>query len=397
MTTPGKHSSAYPLVRLGTIYPDIRIGGTPSRAVPEFFGGTHPWVSIADMDGRHTICDTREHLSESGVLHSSAKLVYAGSLLFSFKLTVGKVAFAGTDLYTNEAIAAFVPTAGVMLGYLRYVLPLAAASSADHNTFGARMLNKQQIGDLFIPLPSLAQQRCIVAKLNEQMAALDSAEQSLAEQHKTADALRIALIRSGMDAASHPDWRTVRVGQLYPDIPIGGTPPRGVAEYFRGAFPWVSIGDMNATEAITDTREHLSETGVRDSNVKLVRAGSLLFSFKLTVGKVAFAGVDLYTNEAIAAFPPMDEVDLRYLRYALPLSAATSTYTNTFGAHMLNKEKIRNLAIPLPPFAEQHHIVQRLDKETKQLETLTESIDRRATAVDALRVSLLRVAFSGEI
>jgi len=64
---------------------------------------------------------------------------------------------------------------------------------------------------------------------------------------------------------------------------------------------------------------------------------------------------------------------------------------------MLNKEKIRNLAILLPPLAEQHHIVQRLDKETKQLETLTESIDRRATAVDALRVSLLRVAFSGEI
>jgi len=83
--------------------------------------------------------------------------------------------------------------------------------------------------------------------------------------------------------------------------------------------------------------------GAANSNCKLVKKGSLLFSFKLTVGRVSFAGVDLYTNEAIAAFDPDDaiasDIDLEYLSLILPIVAGADDTKNSMGAALLNKTK----------------------------------------------------------
>jgi type I restriction enzyme S subunit len=248
-----------------------------------------------------------------------------------------------------------------------------------------------------IPVPSLDEQQHIVAKLDEQMAAVNRAEKAIAEQQAATLAFKRATLQTALDPARHSDWPALTIGQLYQSIPIGGTPPRGIAAYFDGSFPWVSIADMNNTNLISDTREHLSESGIKNSNVKLVRAGSLLFSFKLTVGKVAFAGVDLYTNEAIAAFEPIPRVNLQYLRYALPFAADLTTDSNTFGARMLNKEKISSLSIPLPSTAEQRRVTDILDDVSLYSDRVFESVASRLELLRRLRSRLLKAAFSGEI
>ena len=87
---------------------------------------------------------------------------------------------------------------------------------------------------------------------------------------------------------------------------------------------------MDNNKHITETKETLSELGVKHSNVKLIKSGSLLFSFKLTVGRMAFAGCDLYTNEAIACFEPNENIDLIYLYYILPYIANQVDRTNNY-------------------------------------------------------------------
>lgn len=99
--------SLYPLTDLESIC-DIRIGGTPSRNKQSYFGGNNLWVSIAEMNGQ-TITDTKEKITDEGVKNSNVKLIPKGTTLLSFKLSIGKTAIAGADLYTNEAIAALVP------------------------------------------------------------------------------------------------------------------------------------------------------------------------------------------------------------------------------------------------------------------------------------------------
>lgn len=90
-------------------------------------------------------------------------------------------------------------------------------------------------------------------------------------------------------------------------VTIGKTPPRKKQDCFsetRSAnYVWVSIRDMGEGRIhIVDSREYLTPESVAEYNVKKVPAGSVLLSFKMTLGRVAIADVELTTNEAIAHF-----------------------------------------------------------------------------------------------
>lgn len=146
------------------------------------------------------------------------------------------------------------------------------------------------------------------------------------------------------------------------DISIGRTPSRNKAEYWGDGYPWVSIRDLNS-KTVTDTKEQITDIGVKNARCKLVKKGTLLFSFKLTIGKMAFAGCDLFTNEAIAAFSIKDvkKLNSEYLYYALK----SATYGGSNQAVMgktLNLKSLAEIKIPLPSFDDQIRIAYLLGK-----------------------------------
>lgn len=170
------------------------------------------------------------------------------------------------------------------------------------------------------------------------------------------------------------EYPLVKIGELFDDPKIGGTPPRKNEEYFGGGIPWVSIKDMEKQRVVTTTKETLSREGVENSNCKLIKAGSLLMSFKLTVGRTSFAGMDLYTNEAIIAFEQNDSIDLSYLSYMLPAAVEQDPSANVFNAKSLNKAKIKELVIPLPPMEKQREIVTEIEGYQNNIETFKRKI-----------------------
>src|SRR5699024_7426035 len=112
-------------------FANIVVGATPSRAVQRYWGNEnsgHPWVSITDLRNR-IVSETAEYITDAGVRGSAVSRVSAGTILMSFKLTIGRVAISGTDLYTNEAIVAIQPDPlRVDKGWLAHVLPQVASS-----------------------------------------------------------------------------------------------------------------------------------------------------------------------------------------------------------------------------------------------------------------------------
>ena len=92
--------------KLGNLV-DISIGKTPKRSEPRYWqNGIHKWATIASMDFGKELTKTAEHITDDALRETKPRKVSKDTLLFSFKLTIGKMAFAGCDLYTNEAIAA---------------------------------------------------------------------------------------------------------------------------------------------------------------------------------------------------------------------------------------------------------------------------------------------------
>lgn len=141
---------------------EIKIGATPKTERGEYWGGPHAWVTISDMTSRY-VTNTGRTLSDEGVAKSSVKLLPKGTVLLSFKLSIGKVAIAGRDLYTNEAIAGLVPKNDrVLPEYLYYLLPALDLKGYMQPAAKGKTLNKKILEGIRIPLVSKREQKAFV-------------------------------------------------------------------------------------------------------------------------------------------------------------------------------------------------------------------------------------------
>ena len=156
--------------------------------------------------------------------------------------------------------------------------------------------------------------------------------------------------------------RTVSLQQIC-DIQIGKTPSRSVPEYWGGELPWVTISDFAAGRIVTTTKERITRIGAAKSGSKRIPRGTLLLSFKLSLGKRTFSGCDLFTNEAIAALHVLDHdvADRDYLYWALGFIDYDRLVDRAAKGKTLNRAKLKLLQIPLPPLAEQKRIAGILD------------------------------------
>jgi type I restriction enzyme S subunit len=178
-------------------------------------------------------------------------------------------------------------------------------------------------------------------------------------------------------------WKIQNISDVC-NVLIGGTPSRNKPEFWdtqkESNNVWVSIRDLGvAGKYISDSAEYISEEGVRRSNVKLLPKDTVLMSFKLTIGRMAITKTKLYTNEAIAGFAikNKNELDANYLYNILP-TLAYEVDTAVKGK-TLNKEKLLNTRIVLPPLPEQNKIAEILgtvDEEIEKTEKIIEETVR---------------------
>ena len=144
---------------------DFNIGGTPSRNQNEYYeNGNNLWVSVRELNGGY-IYDTKEKITDLGVQNSSVKLFAKNTILFSFKLSIGKTAIVGNPLYTNEAIAGILSKNNNLLDYkyLYYYLTINNFSELGSGILGNGSLNKTSLGQILIMIPPPAKQKEIVA------------------------------------------------------------------------------------------------------------------------------------------------------------------------------------------------------------------------------------------
>ena len=149
-------------------------------------------------------------------------------------------------------------------------------------------------------------------------------------------------------------WEVKQIKDIF-RVSIGRTPPRKEFHWFtddkHNGIPWVSIADLkNANVYQKNTAEFLTPEAVEKFNVPVVKKGTAILSFKLTVGRVAMAGMPLATNEAIAHFDPKENSELNtfifYFFRNFPFDSLGST--SSIGT-AINSSILKDLKIILPP------------------------------------------------
>lgn len=144
---------------------DLQMGKTPDRKNLQYWkDGTNKWYSIADMSKSDIYSgDTDEYISDIAVNESGIKKVVKGTIFMSFKLTIGKVLIAAEDLYTNEAIMAFIPKQieKIKLNQMWCFYCFKYKDWLEHAALAVKgkTLNKESIGNNTILLPPMELQQ----------------------------------------------------------------------------------------------------------------------------------------------------------------------------------------------------------------------------------------------
>jgi len=173
-------------------------------------------------------------------------------------------------------------------------------------------------------------------------------------------------------------------------INIGGTPRRDNPEYWNnGNNVWVSVRELN-DNIITNSTEKITDLGIKESNVKLIPKDTILFSFKLSIGKIAISGCELYTNEAIAGLIIQEnQVIMKYLYYILK-EINTFSSKGCIGGGSLNKDSLSKIKIPVPSLERQKEIVEYCEYNDTLIKQLEKEIENNKKQAQEFITSILK-------
>lgn len=184
-----------------------------------------------------------------------------------------------------------------------------------------------------------------------------------------------------------PEGWNINRADHYFKITIGKTPSRAEKQWFTNSgegTPWISISDMGEAGAFCFySKEDLTADAIVRYNMKVIPKGSILVSFKLTVGRVAITGVDMCTNEAIAHFYIDNDLDRAYTYCYLKNFEYDSLGNTSSISKAINSKIIKSMPFIMPSrdileqfFMIVQPILNQIELKQKMIFRLTEARDR---------------------
>ena len=273
-------------------------------------------------------------------------------------------------------------------------------------------LQRNYLVNYELDIPSLPVQRRIVSYLDSKTSAIDHAISLLERKREAYTRLKASVINRAVTRGLNPNvkikdsgvewigkipegWKVKRFKEIFTKYTTGATPNSKNVDNFEGNNTWVTIADMT-TKYVTESNLCLSDKSIKENQIPITRKGSLMFSFKLSIGKVAFASKDLFTNEAIVTLSPSKKYDLDYFYYYLPLVCDNNATENIYGAKMMNQKIIANMSFALPPLPEQRSIASYLDAECSKIDRAASIVEKQIDAYKRLKRSLINEVVTGK-
>jgi len=383
---------------------DISLGKTPSRSNSRYWnGGVHKWATIASMDFGQELKETKERITDIAVKETNPKLVKSGTLLFSFKLTIGKMAFTGCDLYTNEAIAALVlKDERIDKKFLFYALQVADLTINVGDAAKGATLNTKTIPLIEVIFPEdVKEQRRIVARIEELTSRAEEARKLRQEAVKKIST-QFFHVRSKIFEALSSEWPTKPLAKCG-KVMGGGTPSKQRADYWTGDIPWISAKDMKSFE-LKDSGLKITSEGLTESSAKMIPKNSVLFVVRGSIlyryVPVAVNSMPCTINQDLKAIVPHSGINAVFLAHMLwggndQLQEMVEEAGNTAGK--LPTSSWSSFEMPIPDKATQHKVVEGLKVFQDKIAELQKLQSETDNDLDKFQPALLNKAFRGEL
>ena len=385
---------------------EIEIGKTPNRSTPKFWDKElitdNTWVSIADLNNtvNKEVFTSKERVSDIGA--SNIKIVKQGTLLLSFKLTIGRVAFAGKDLYTNEAIAQ-LPIKNeeeIDKNYLYYYLQYFNYDEllkGDVKVKG-KTLNKEKLKNLPVKYPKIEEQQRIVGILDEAFENIEKAKQNILQNLNNAKELFESYLTSIF--INKEEWEKKKLSEVCIDFGRGRSRhrPRNDKKLYGGKYPFIQTGDIrNSDHFITKYTQSYNEVGLAQS--KLWPKGTLCITIAANIAETGVLTFDAcFPDSVIGCVFDESKTNIDYVEYLLQSFKAILQAEGKGSAQdNINLGTFEKQYFPFPDKSTQDEIVNKLDGMRKNSANLEQIYTQKLKDLDELKQSILQKAFNGEL
>jgi type I restriction enzyme, S subunit len=397
----------------------FKTGFTPPSGKTEYYeNGTHVWINISDLQEKE-VHDSVNKLTDKAIEDYKPEIVPKGSLLYSFKLSVGRVGFNTIDCYTNEAIFSINPNGSANLNFFYYSLPEQIIKNANENIYGAKILNQELIKNAFLVAPPPEEQTAIADYLDRKTAEIDELIADKKRLLELYEEEKTAIINQAVTKGINPDvpmkdsgiewlgeipehWEVKKIGHCGKIVRGGSPRPTGDPRYFFGDYiHWITVKEVtNAVgKYVVGTEEYLTEEGSKNS--RIIEPETLLLSNSgATLGVPKISKIRGCINDGSVAFPELKPfLNRDYLYYFFV--SHTGIYREQMagnGQPNLNTEIIKSTFIPVPStIGEQAAIIEFIEIETQKVASKRAKTEKLIELLTEYRTALINEVVTGKI
>ena len=355
-------------VKLGDVF-DLQMGKTPLRENKLYWDkGEYHWISISDMNfSEKYISSTKEKITELAVKKSGIKIIPKNTVIMSFKLSIGKVKIVNEDIYSNEAIMAFIPKTNNFIdkNFLYYSLKSVRWNEGINKAVKGLTLNKALISQKEIFFPNLAIQKEIASNLDSIADFLELRRKQLNYLKELSKSLFTTMF--GDIKTNDKNWKIYKFGDKL-NISSGGTPLKTNKSYWEnGTIPWIGSNLCANKTILKNDGKFITKEGLKNSSAKIYKENTIIVALiGATIGKTGLLKFQTATNQNIAA---LEIINNDYSPEFLFFLVQNLYYKfselggNTF--KMANLSFIKNLPLVSPPIELQNKFAEKIEKIEK--------------------------------
>lgn len=388
----------WPISRLGDLV-EIKGGGTPSRAKPDYWDGDIPWATVKDFKSG-AILGTEEHITCSGLENSATNLIPMGTILIPSRMALGKVAIAGIEMAINQDLKALAIICPERLDR-DYLFWFLKSTSADFERAGkgatVKGITLDFVKAVQVPLPPLATQ-CHIAKVLEQADSLRRQAQQLeAELGRLAQALFLDMFGDYRQQAAESFVPLAEVADVVSGVAKGSKLTGAVRTlpYLRVANVQDGFLDLSEIKEIEATERDIEKYRLKAGDILMTEGGDFdkLGRGAMWSGEIA----ECIHQNHIFRVRLSDAYEPRffecYLRTPMVKTYFLSCAKKTTNLASINMSQLKALPTPKEPPGRQKQFVAALQK----IEAQRQIARRQQAELEQAFQSLMQRAFKGEL